>query len=311
MQYIIGIDGGGTKTNCVIANLEGEALYECSGGAANFLLLGTEKVSETIFNLIENCRRELNISYRDIIAIILGTAGAGRLEDAERMEKAFIGFAAVKNVSFNLFQVESDARIALEGAFSGKPGSILIAGTGSIVFGKDEDGNVHRAGGFGKLIGDEGSGYSIGKKGLAAISKQFDGRGGHTLISDFIKEKLYIDSQEKLITEVYKNNFDIASFAQVVLEAAEKGDAAALRIIDEESDQLMLHISAIKKKMRLPEFQIVFTGSLIDNDNIYSRTLKKKIILRMPDIKVKKPEHSPAIGAVLIGKELLSKNFNT
>ncbi len=310
MHYIIGIDGGGTKTHCVIANLEGESLYECSGEASNFLLIGTEKVSETVFNLIDKCRHELNISFSDIGAIILGTTGAGRKTDSERMEKAIIDYAAGKNISFNLFHVESDARIALEGAFSGKPGSILIAGTGSIIFGKDEDGEIHRAGGFGRLIGDEGSGYSIGQKGLAAVSKQFDGRGGRTIISNLVKEKFSLDSSENIINAVYKNNFDIASVAPVVFEAAKQGDSSALKIIDEESDELVLHILAMKKKLKLQEFQIAFLGSLIKGENIYARTLKKKIILRAPDVKIKEPEHSPAVGAVLIGKELLSKEDN-
>ncbi len=310
MRYIIGIDGGGTKTHCVIANQNGDTLFECRGEASNFLIIGTEKVSGTIFNLIEKCRNELSISFQDIQAIVLGTTGAGRKTDAEIMEKAFIEFAAGKNISFNLFHVESDARIALEGAFSGNAGSILIAGTGSIIFGKDEDGEIHRAGGYGRLIGDEGSGYSIGKKGLAAASKQFDGRGGYTLISEIIKEKFSLDTSEKIINAVYKNNFDIASIAPVVLEAAQKGDISALKIIDEESDELVLHILAMKKKLKLPEFQISFLGGLIKGENIYARTLKKKIILRAPDVKIKEPEHSPADGAVLIGKELLSKGDN-
>lgn len=307
MQYIIGIDGGGTKTHCIIANQEGEALFECYGNASNFMVLGTDKVSETIFGLAEKCRDELNISFSDISAIILGTAGAGRSADAERMEKSFLEYSKTKNISFNLFHVESDARIALEGAFSGKPGSILISGTGSIIFGKDEDGNIHRAGGFGRQIGDEGSGFSIGKKGLAAVSKSYDGRGSYSLISELIKEKFSIDSSEKLINEVYKNNFDIASAAPVVLQAADQGDAAALKIIEDESEELILHISAMKKKLRLPVFHIVFIGGIITHDNILSRTLKKKIILRMPDVKVKEPDYSPAMGAVLIGKELLTK----
>jgi len=306
MHYIIGIDGGGTKTQCVITNPDGEALFECKGDASNFIIFGTEKVSETIFNLVDRCRGELNISFSDIKAIVLGTAGAGRAADAERMVKAFTDYSLSKNITFNLFHVESDARIALEGACSGQPGSILISGTGSIIFGKDEEGNIHRAGGFGRQIGDEGSGYSVGRKGLAAVSKQFDGRGNHTLISKLLNDKFLIDSSEKLINEVYKNKFDIASAAPYVIEAAELGDAEALKIIEVETNELFLHIAAMKKKLKLPEFQIVFIGGLISRDNIYSKTLKRKLILRMPDVKVKEPDYSPAMGAVLLGKKLLS-----
>ncbi len=83
-------------------------------------------------------------------------------------------------VPIKKFVVESDARVALEGAFSGNPGSILIAGTGSIMFGKDSKGNIHRVGGFGRILGDEGSGFHIARSGLTAVAKQFDGRGERT-----------------------------------------------------------------------------------------------------------------------------------
>ena len=308
MQYIIGIDGGGTKTQCAIADINGEIIYECTGGASNFISIGTEKVSQTILNLIDDCRKELNINFSDIQIVVLGTTGAGRRVDAERMEKAFNDYAANKNITFDHFHVESDARIALEGAFSGKPGCILISGTGSIIFAKSPDGKIHRAGGFGKLIGDEGSGFAIGRKGLAAASKQLDERGVHTQIAKLIREKFSIDSPEKLITEVYRNNLDIASAAPLVLDAAEQGDSAALKIIDEESDELLLHISAMVKNFKTGEINIAFIGSLISTENIFSRTLKKKIIMRYPEVKVRKPEHPPAAGAIIIGKTFLNKN---
>ncbi len=99
----------------------------------------------------------------------------------------------------------------MEGAFSGKPGCILIAGTGSILFGKDKNGLMHRNGGFGRIIGDEGSGHSIGRKGLSAVAKELDGRGKSTLITKMLNKKYNISSASDLIINVYKNNFDIAS----------------------------------------------------------------------------------------------------
>ncbi len=304
MQYIIGMDGGGTKTHCLITNLDGKILYECTGGASNFLVIGTEKVSETIFNLIQSCKNQLGISFSDISSIVLGTTGAGRRNDAEKLENAFKEYSQNHGANLNFFHVESDARIALEGAFSGKPGSILIAGTGSIMFGKDSEGRIHRVGGFGRFLGDEGSGFVIGKKGLAAVSKEFDGRGNPTNISKLVKEKFGIDSSEKLINEIYKNNFDIASAAPLVIEAAEQDDAVALKIIDEETDELLFHLSAMLKKLNQAEMNVAFIGGIITHDNIYSKTLRKKIALKLPNIKVKEPENSPAFGAVLMAKEI-------
>jgi N-acetylglucosamine kinase-like BadF-type ATPase len=177
MNYYIGIDGGGTKTHCLLCSSEGKVLFETFGGPSNFLMIGTEEVCETVYNLIAACLQSENITWSDIASVVLGTTGAGRRSDAETFEKAFAEYLEKKEVSLRDFHVESDARAALEGAFSGNPGSILIAGTGSIMFGKKQTGEIVRVGGFGRFIGDEGSGFMLGKKGLIAAAKQFDGRG--------------------------------------------------------------------------------------------------------------------------------------
>ncbi len=306
MSYIIGIDGGGTKTHCLLAKLDGTVVHECYGGPSNFLVQGIEPVSSTLFNLINSCGEKLKIHIEDIDIVLLGTTGAGRRSDAERFEQGFVNFLGEKQIKLNLFRVESDARIALEGAFSGKSGSILIAGTGSIMFGKDAQGNIHRVGGFGRYLGDEGGGYMLGKKGLVAVSKEFDRRDKKTLISVLVKEKFKIDSPEILITEIYKNNFDIASVAPLVIEAAEKDDEIALKIIEDETNELLLHISTMKTKLNEKVLLTAFIGSIITHKNIYSDSLRKKIRERLPNVVVKDAENSPAMGAVLMAKKIIN-----
>ena len=173
------------------------------------------------------------------------------------------------------------------------------------MLGKDGKGNIHRVGGFGRFLGDEGSGYAIGKKGLAAVSKEFDGRGGNTLLSKMVAEKFKIETPEILITEIYKNNFDIASVAPLVIEAAEKNDKEALKIIDEETNELLLHIQSMIKKINQPELNLVFIGGIIINENIYSKTLRNKIESRLKDVNIKGPDFSPEIGAVLMAQDIL------
>ncbi|HED36902.1 MAG TPA: hypothetical protein ENI76_01445, partial [Ignavibacteria bacterium] len=189
-------------------------------------------------------------------------------------------------------------------AFSGRAGSILIAGTGSIMFGKDPEGNIHRVGGFGRLIGDEGSGFVIGKKGLTVVSKDFDGRSEHSLITKLLKDTFGIDSQETLINALYKNNFEIASAAPLVLEAANMCDNESMRIVEEETEELLLHITAMVKKIRQPILDLVLIGGIITTDNIFLHTLLKKIQDRLPHVKIREAEKSPAEGAVLLAKEL-------
>lgn len=306
MKYIIGMDGGGTKTHCLITDSNSKILFECTGAASNFLVKGTEVVSQTLLNLINECKDNLKIDYSDIDAVLIGTTGAGRPPDAEKLEKDFSAYAKAKGARLSLFKVESDARIALEGAFSGKPGSILIAGTGSIMFGKDGAGKIHRVGGFGRYLGDEGSGLAIGRKGLVAVSKHFDGRGSDTLITKILNDKFGIGSQEKLISEIYKNNFDMASVAPIVLEAADGGDKAALKIINEETGELIEHISAMRRKLNQPRMNLSFIGGIISSKNIYSALLRKKIADDLPEINLQEPDYPPAMGAVLMAKRLIT-----
>jgi N-acetylglucosamine kinase-like BadF-type ATPase len=304
MNYLIGIDGGGTKTTCVITDKEGKLLHECSGGPSNILVFGTETVSENILQLIKECTDKFNLSFNDIAAVVVGTAGAGRKSDAEKLENDFRRYAAFQAAEFKTFHVESDARIALEGAFSGKPGSILISGTGSIMFGKDKKDNLIRVGGFGRIIGDEGSGYALGRKALTAASKEYDGRGEKTMITQLLNEKHDILSSDTLITEVYRNNFDVALAATIVTEAASKGDKAALQIIDEETGELLQMIHVMYKRIKENKMNISLIGSLITGDNLFAETFREKLS-ELKNVNIMEPEHSPAMGAVLLAKRLI------
>jgi N-acetylglucosamine kinase-like BadF-type ATPase len=145
----------------------------------------------------------------------------------------------------------------------------------------------------------------LGKKGLVAVSKEFDGRGNPNMISQLLKEKFNISSSEILITEIYKNNFDIAKVAPLVIQAAEKNDELALKIIEDETDELLLHISTMHKKLKEKILYVAFVGGIITNKNIYSDTLRKKIDEKLSNVIVKDTENSPAMGAVLMARQIL------
>jgi len=306
MKYIIGIDGGGTKTECAIADLSGKILHRTFGKSSNFLTIGVDAAVENLFELIEGILFKIEADFSNVKMLLIGTAGAGREEDAGVLETKFNDYTMREGIKIKSVKVVSDARIALEGAFSGNAGCILIAGTGSILFGKDKNGYIHRSGGFGRLIGDEGGGHSIGRKGLAAVAKELDGRGKSTLITQQLNKKHNISSAPDLIINVYKNNFEIASAAEIVLSAADKNDAVALQILNEEADELLLHINAVMKKMKSKKLNIAFTGSLIANKNIYSDILREKIADNFPSVKIKEPDNTPVEGAILLAKEMLN-----
>jgi len=299
------MDGGGTKTKCILTDENLNQLFETVGGASNFLVIGTETVSQTVFNLINECVSAAKISLEDVESIVIGTTGGGRRSDAELLEKQIFSDAKNKSVSINKFKVESDARIALEGAFSGKAGSILIAGTGSIMFGKDDKGEIHRVGGFGRFIGDEGSGYRIGRKGLNAVARFMDGRAKPTKIADLLEQVFSISTSEQLITEVYRNNFDIASAAPIVFDAADSGDKVAQRILENEADELLLHINSMKEKLKVDLLKVSLIGSILTKPNYFSYLFNEKVVRRFNDVKIMEAEHSPEFGAALLAKQLI------
>jgi N-acetylglucosamine kinase-like BadF-type ATPase len=306
MKYLIGIDGGGTKTDSAITDLSGNIIHQTTGKASNFLVVGIEEAVENIFALIEENLFKLEGDFAEVKQIVIGAAGAGRKEDAQLLEKSFKDYADQQGIHFKGIKVVSDAHIALEGAFPDSAGCILIAGTGSILFGKDEKGIIHRVGGFGRLIGDEGSGYSIGRKALNAVSKESDGRGEATLISELLNAKMNSSSSTSIINEVYKEKLDVASVAKIVIEAAEEGDMIAENILDEEADELVLHIKSLMNKFQTDNLNVAFSGSLIDNKNFYSDLLKQKIKSTLPKVIVVKPSSTPVSGAILFAKRLAS-----
>lgn len=304
-EYLIGLDGGGTKTKCVLTDIELNPLIECQGGPSNFLIIGTDRVSETILSLILESSAHAKISPNEITSIFIGTTGAGRENDALKLKNDFIQFAGKKGYEFKNFNVDSDARIALEGAFSGKPGALLIAGTGSIIFGKDKSGNIFRAGGFGRLLGDEGSGNTIGRRGLNEVAKEFDGRGKKTLMSELLKRDFGIDDPSKLITEVYRNNFDMASFAPGVIEAAQNGDETATAILEEESDHLILHVKSIFNMLGEETMKLCLVGGTLTNENLYSKMFITKLRIQLQDVIITRAENPPELGAAIMAKSKL------
>jgi len=306
MNYIIGFDCGATKSECASADKDGNILHSITGKPTNFLVTGAVKASENILSLIKECKDKLSFNYNDIKSIVIGAAGAGREEDAEKLKSSLLSIASKKGITINSLTVISDAQIALEGAFPNTSGSIIIAGTGSIIYGKDDEEKLYRAGGYGRIIGDEGSGYSIGRKALQRIAKYYDGGGEISDLVSSISEKFEITSSDELIKKVYKENFDIAAVAEVVLDSANRGDKIAITILEEESDELVQQLRAMMKKMNVDQMNVSFAGSLVINKNVYSYMLIDKIKVSLPGVTVVNAEYSPVQGAIRIARKMLN-----
>lgn len=304
-QYLIGLDGGGTKTSAELCDLSCQPFTTAQGGPSNFQVIGVEQAARTILDLVETCCHSVGCSYDRIGCVVSGLTGAGRSVDQERMRDGLQREADRRGLSIGHFIVESDARIALEGALGGDSGIIVIAGTGSIVFGKDRKGHVHRAGGWGRLIGDEGSGYAIGRELFRVVAASLDGRVPKSSMLAILKKKAGLSTPESIISALYKEGFDVASVAPLVIESADKGDRYARKILKAASEEIVDVISAVVRKMKRPSdrtvrIPLVFIGSLLSSKNSYSSRVASLLRSSVPSVSIQLPVATPVHGASIM-----------
>jgi len=304
VKFHIGVDGGGTKTQAVIIDAQGTVLAQHIAGATNIQIVGCERASELIFSLIEKCRRSVRCGYQQIDTIGCGLAGVGRPLDQRRMRTALRSYAASKGVRLNKIVIESDARAALEGAFRGGSGIILIAGTGSIAFAKDCSGGIVRAGGWGRYLDDEGSGYFIGKKAIRALAHVIDKTGPATQLVESLAESFGLKDHATIIESIYRKNFDIASVAPLVLRGAENKDPVCLAIIEEAALALCGYVSVLAQKIggrgKGGEIPLVLIGGLIAHDSVLAKAVSKYITENIRRVAIVEPAGTPAQGAALL-----------
>ena len=299
-KYVIGIDGGATKTAAVVCDLKKSILAEAHTGGSNALNIGFDTAAQTILDLIEECRRTLDCTISRFGSIVAGLAGMGREADRLDMESLLKKIAVERGWHLTDVSVESDARITLEGAFGGKPGIVIIAGTGSLVVAKDAKGAMHRAGGWGRIIGDDGSAYDIGREALRAVAHAIDGTGPKTALTKLLAVNFNLDSQESIINAVYKNSFDIAGIAPFVIQAAGKSDAAADEILRKEAFLLADGVGVLLRHVRSKNVPLAFAGGLLSMNSTYSKILQAILKKRFPKIRFQDPQQGPALGAALL-----------
>jgi len=312
VEYIIGMDGGGTKTHGIISDLDGNPFAEVMGGSANFQMLGVDVVARSILKLILELVQKVGCDFHDVKIIVIGLAGAGKEEDKSKIYNGIVKIANEYNLKLPKLIIETDARIALEGAFMGGAGIVLISGTGSVMFAKDTNGEIHRIGGWGRFIGDEGSGFSLGCEALRAVAKFIDGRGGKTILKDLIFEKFKITDLREVVSKIYSGEFDPASVAPIVTEAGEMGDEIAIKILDDACYELLTHIKAMLGKSNFGErVKLVLMGGVLRNENYLSRKLKKEITENFPQVDLIEPMASPAYGAIIYARNLIKNKICT
>jgi N-acetylglucosamine kinase-like BadF-type ATPase len=244
-RHYLGFDGGGTKTECVLAGADGRVLARATAGPSNPVRAGYARAWFSLNDAADILLARQKITSNDIHGICAGIGGAGRLSTVRRMAQFF-------ERSFPNAEVEvtTDLEIALEAAFGSGEGIILIAGTGSSVVGRDSAGRRAHAGGKGPWFSDEGSGYDIGRRAVAAALLAEEDRGPATLLSQRLFPYLQARDWSSVLDQVSKS--PDAVFPQVfplVAELAESNDAVSREILSDAAKSLAALVASVAKKL--------------------------------------------------------------
>jgi len=302
MKWIIGIDGGGTKTIACAADMEGNILVRVEKGSTNYHVVGLEQFQAVVGGLIDEICVEGHLHLKELMVISLGLAGVDRKGDRELI------LAALARLNLDcVFVVNNDASIALTAGLGKSEGIVLIAGTGSIAYGINGRGEVIRAGGWGHIISDEGSGYDIGRQALIRVVKSTEGRERNSQLLDMIKEELAIANIDGLIQFIYgsaTSKAAIAALAKIVIKAAEAGDAVASEILLQAADSLAGLVESVINR-GFPDGQTVEVctyGGVIQHSSMIRLRLTAKLAGKVNVIAC---GQEPVMGALQLGYNYL------
>ena len=303
-QLVLGVDGGGTKTRAVIVDDSGELIGEGISGPSNPLRVGVAAAAGAVREAVERACSTGRVRRADILAAQVGLAGVRRHDLRERMREALMG------LGIKPLEVVTDADIALYGATEGKPGVVVIAGTGSVCCGANARGGRALAGGWGPLAGDEGSGSWIARRALQAVAKATDGRGPQTSLVESACEYFNAATPDDIALVIYSptmTNQIIAGFARQVIERARAGDAVALDIMAEAGRELGAAANAVIKNLRMERerFLVGYVGGVFASGELVLKPMREEIARVAPRAQAVFPGLAPAEAAASMARTQL------
>ncbi len=297
MLHVLGIDAGGTKTVCLLADARGQVIAEARRGGANLQAVGELEVEKVLHEVMEEA-----IGERDIVpaAICLGIAGVDRPDDLAIVRGIMrrIGYKA-------RVVVVNDALVALEAGAPGQPGVVVISGTGSISYGRNAKGQAARSGGWGYVLGDEGSGYWIGRAALRAVLREADKRGPATQLTAMLLTHFGVDQPQGLIHQVYNSNLKpaaIAALAKCVQASFSLGDPVAIGILRGAANELEASALAVARRLELigEPFIFILSGGIFRAVPWLEQELARRLPVAAPGSQVRLLDREPAAGAVTL-----------
>jgi len=293
MKYIIGVDGGGTKTEAVAYDFQGNIIVTSVKGFAN-LLNNREKA---LNNIVDSIREIIDVLKEDeLVDLYLGIAGSEVGYNAKIIKDT------IKNELKTDCVLMNDAEIALKAMFMGNDGILTIAGTGSIAFGVKNNSSV-RCGGWGNLLGDEGSGYKIAIDAIKRMIFEEENSLPKSELTTRIMKRLGAKSIGEVVTFVYSSTKDeIASLAEIVSILGEEGNNIAEEILVNEGVDLAKTVINVYRKLKFESCSIALVGGVIRKAKILRKSFEKYLRENIVIEDIVDDEISPTIGAYYINK---------
>ena len=297
----VGVDGGGTRTRAVATASDLVALGRGASGPANASTVPVPRLVQSVTEAVDDALEAAGATRAEVAVVSCGLAGV----EASAMKGRLV--AALEAVyGAGRVRVTTDARIALAGALAdpgADSGAVLIAGTGAICFGRNAHGLEERAGGWGALIGDEGSASEIARRGLAAVARDVDGRGPRTRIREALHTTEGTRSAVEMVRRLFRPDAgptDTAAYFPVVLDAAREGDEVALEILRWAGGELALTALTVLRKLGIAgePVTVATVGGVFVAGALVLDPLRARRPPRAPPAPPGPPPPPPEIGAI-------------
>jgi N-acetylglucosamine kinase-like BadF-type ATPase len=300
---VVGVDGGGTKTEAVVLDANLRVIGEGLAGPSNPLRVGIVGAAAAVREAIDSACAMAKLRRADLVAAQIGLAGARRRELRERMRET------LAPLGVGDIEVVTDADIALYGATGGAPGIVVISGTGSICCGVNARGKRFCAGGWGPIAGDEGGGAWLARRALRAIAYASDGRGPETLLTEFACTYFHCTSADDLTTAIYAptiTNERLAGFGRDVVDAGKRKDPVAQQIVADGGTELGLAAVAVIRHLQMERerFQVAYVGGVFRSaGDLMLNPLRLEVKKVAPRAYFEPPHFAPAVAAARMARE--------
>jgi len=305
MAFLLGIDGGGTQTTAWLAEEGGRVLARAEAGPSNPLKVGLAPAQRALRRAARDCFRQIRLKPQTLEAVCVGLGGVAQPALHRRL---LVWLRRALPARHHL--LTTDAAIALRAALGKSPGIVVISGTGSIGYARDERGRLERAGGWGATFDDAGSGYDLGRKAIAAALRAADGRGSRTQLGRKICRTLGLRDITQVVAKPL-TAAQIAALFPLVLEAARRGDAVAQRLCEEAGAELAALALALLVRLRWQNrlMPVVCAGGVLRSSLRIRRSFARHLRRHAPAARVLRLRRAPVEGALALARELVASHL--